>query len=76
MDKKFAEDAWVPTIFAVVALSISYSADAGKVLTLSDFPLPRLPRQQNSHASPLALFALHRDGAEMGLDNALDDGKA
>ena len=50
-------------------------ADPGKLLTPSDFLLPRLPRQKNSNGGPRALLALHRDGTEMGLYNALDDGK-
>jgi hypothetical protein len=39
------------------------------------FSLSRLFRQQYSKGRPLALLALHRDGTEMGLDNALDNGK-
>ena len=51
-------------------------ADPGGLLTAWGFSLARLFRQQYGNGGPLTLLALHRDGTKMGLDNALDNGKA
>jgi len=51
-------------------------ADLGELLTPVGLPLSRLFGQQYGNDGPLALLALHRDGTEMGLYNALDNGKA
>ncbi len=60
---------------AVDALPILLSIDPGELLTAWGFSLSSLFGQQDGNAGPLALLTLHRDGTEMGLDNALDKGK-